>query len=292
MQMASVKKIAVTAASGSLGAAIIRAAIDLVGKENVIGLARTPANAAHLGVEIRAGDYNERDLLEVSLQGVNTLLLVSGNDDPSKRIDQHRNVIDAAKNAGVSKIVYTSVQGAEEDTAFSPVVSSNRQTEEDVRASGLDYVIGRNGIYIEPDVEYIDNYKERGVIANCAGDARCGYTTRSELAEAYAQMLTEKKHDGKTYNLHGEAITQSQLADYLNFAFGTHLTYQAMSVAEYRKERISELGPFMGEIIAGIYEGIRKGKLDNESHFEAAAGRPHQSWQSYFEGLKAKSVSP
>lgn len=286
------QKIAVTAASGSLGRAIIQAAIDLVGQDNVVGLARTPSKAAHLGVEIRAGDYNKRDLLEASLQGVGTLLLVSGNDDPSKRITQHRNAIEAAKNAGVSKIVYTSVQGAEEDTAFSPVVQSNRQTEDDVRSSGLRWAIGRNGIYIEPDVEYIEQYKERGVIANCAGDARCGYTTRSELAFAYARLLTEKKHDGHTYNLHGEAITQSQLASYLNVAFGTHLTYQPMSVAEYRKERISALGPFMGEIIAGIYEGIRKGKLDNESHFETAASRPHQGWQSYFEGLKAKRANP
>lgn len=292
MQTTPVQTIAITAASGSLGAAIIQAVTDLVGKENAIGLARTPSNAAHLGVEVRGGDYNDRDLLEASLQGVNTLLLVSGNDNPSKRIDQHRNVIEAAKRTGVSKIVYTSIQGAEAGTAFSPVVQSNRQTEADVKASGLDWVIGRNGIYIEPDVEYIDKYKERGVIANCAGDARCGYTTRSELAYAYARMLTEKKHNDKTYNLHGEAITQAQLADYLNFTFGTHLTYQPMSVAEYRKERISELGEFMGEIIAGIYEGIREGKLDNESHFERAAGRPHERWQSYFEGLKAAQVKP
>ena len=281
-------KIAVTSASGNLGAEIIKACIALIGKENVIGLARTPSKAAHIGIEIHPGDYNSRDDLEKSLQSIDTLLLVSGNDEPTKRIDQHRNVIQAAKTAGVKKIVYTSVQGAKEDTTFSPIVKSNRQTEEDIRNSGLEWVIGRNGIYIEPDIEYIEMYKKLGGIYNCAGDGRCGYTTRTELAYAYARMLTEKQHNGKTYNLHGEAITQYQLADYLNLTFGSNLIYEPITVEEYRQDRTTELGQFIGNIIAGIYEGIRKGKFDNPSHFSEAAGREHQSWKAYFEALRKR----
>ena len=206
-------------------------------------------------------------------------------DAPEKLIPQHRNVIDAAVSCGVSKIVYTSVQGPEGGTAFSPVVESNRQTEQDVRDSGLEWVIGRNGIYIEPDVEYIETYKSKGEIANCAGDGKCGYTTRSELAYAYARMLTESKHNASTYNLHGKPITQQQLAEYFNGAFGTKLVYRPMSVEDYRKERVAELGEFIGTVIAGIYEGILLGHYDSPSDFEAAAGRPHQSWDDYFDGL-------
>ena len=61
--------------------------------------------------------------------------------------------------------------------------------------SGREWVIGRNGICIEPDVEFIETYKSKGEIANCAGNGKCGYTTRSELAYAYARMLTEPKRD-------------------------------------------------------------------------------------------------
>ena len=279
------RRIAITSASGQLGSAIVKATIEIVGKENVIGLARTPSKAQSLGVEIRPGDYDSPKELENSLHGVDSVLLVSGMDAPDKRIGQHRNVIEAAKQAGVSKIVYTSIQGAEANTAFSPVVQSNRQTEEDVRNSGLQWVIGRNGIYIEPDVEYIDTYKQSGEIANCAGDGLCGYTTRGELAVAYARMLTEPKHDNQTYNLHGVAITQTELAQYLNEAFGTDLKYREMSVAEYREDRVAELGEFIGNVIAGIYEGIRNGACNNDSHFEKAAGRPHQSWDEYFRQL-------
>lgn len=282
-------KIAITAASGQLGSEIVKATCSLVGKENVIGLARTPAKAAELGVEVRKGDYNNQEELATSLRGVDTVLLVSGMDAPDKRISQHRNVIEAAKTAGVTKIVYTSVQGADEGTTFSPVIQSNRQTEQDIRDSGLQWAIGRNGIYIEPDVEYIENYKQAGEIANCAGEGKCGYTSRSELAYAYARMLTEDKHNGKTYNLHGEAITQAALAEYLNLAFGTKLTYRAMTIEEYQSDRVAELGDFMGTVIAGIYEGIREGKTNNPSDFLAAAGREHRSWQEYF--LLLKQVS-
>lgn len=278
-------KVAITAASGQLGSILVKATSSVIDKENVIGLARTPARATALGVDVRKGDYCDRKALEASLQGIDAVLLVSGNDAPDKRIAQHRNVIEAAKAAGVTKIVYTSVQGADEGTAFSPVIQSNRQTEQDVRDSGLAWAIGRNGVYIEPDVDYIETYKQAGEIANCAGEGKCGYTTRPELAYAYAKLLTEDKHNGKTYNLHGEAITQAALAEYLNLAFGTQLVYRAMTVEEYRHDRVAELGDFMGTVIAGIYEGIRAGKANNPSDFLAAAGREHQSWQDYFTHL-------
>ncbi|WP_285162944.1 SDR family oxidoreductase [Shewanella goraebulensis] len=282
--------IAITAASGQLGTAIVKALLAINPKENVIALARTPANARHLGVEVRPGDYNEPLQLEQSLQSIDVLLVVSGMDAPDKRIRQHRNVIEAAKKAGVRKIVYTSVQGAEENTAFSPVIQSNRQTEQDVRDSGLDWVIGRNGIYIEPDIEYIDSYKKLGFITNCANDGKCGYTTRSELGFAYACMLTNDKHNSQTYNLHGEALTQYQLADYMNQAFDTELTYKPMTVEEYQQDRIAELGDFIGTVIAGIYQGIQEGKANNPSHFVQAAGRAHISWDEYFTDFKSHNI--
>ncbi|WP_299691571.1 SDR family oxidoreductase [uncultured Vibrio sp.] len=279
-------KVAITAASGQLGGAIVKATAELLSSNQVIALARTPEKANHLGVEVRLGDYTQPDQFEQSLQGVDALLLLSGNEAPDQRIIQHRNVIAAAKRAGVSKIVYTSIQGAVQGTAFSSVVQSNRQTEQDVRESSLEWVIGRNGIYIEPDVEYVDNYKKLGGIINCAGDARCGYTSRSELAYAYAKMLTEDKHNGQTYNLSGEAITQQQLASYINGVFGTTLEYKAVSFEEFRSMSIEGLGEFVGNIIGGIYQGISLGKVDNPSDYERAAGRRHQTWTDYFATLK------
>ena len=270
-------KIAVTSVSGQLGSAIAKQLIQDFGKENIIGIARTPQNAKHLGIEVRKGDYNSREEFNEALSGVEAVLLVSGMDKPEKRIQQHRNVIEAAKQNGVKKMVYTSIIGAEENNAFSPIVQSNRQTEKDVRDSGMEWSIGRNGIYIEPDLEYIDTYVKEGEIRNCAGNGKCGYTSRTELGYAYAKMLTEDKHNGKIYNLMGKPITQAQLAENINEVYGTNLVYKSVSVEAYAEERKSELGDFMGTIIAGIYEGILKGAYHIESDFEKAAGRPHKS---------------
>jgi len=278
--------IAVTAVSGQLGGEIAKAVVAMDSAEAIVGLARTPEKAKGLGIEIRPGDYDDRDRLRASLVGVETVLLVSGMAAPEDRIGQHRNVIEAAKDAGVTKIVYTSVQGADEGTSFSPIVRSNRQTEADIRASGLDWAIGRNGIYIEPDLDYIDHYKTAGEIANSAGDGRCGYTTRGELGYAYARMLMGSEHNSRTYLLHGETLTQADLAAHLNRAFGTELTYRAMSVEAYKAERIGELGDFLGTVVAGIYQGIREGAFDAPSDFARAAGRPHQSWDDYFRAIK------
>ncbi|WP_096086835.1 SDR family oxidoreductase [Agaribacterium haliotis] len=279
-------KIAVTAASGKLGSAIVKAVRELKSREDLIALARTPAKVQSLGVEVRPGDYNDKQALKQSLQGIDTVLLVSGMGEPKKRIGQHRNVIDAAKDAGVKKIVYTSVQGAEAGTAFSPVIQSNRQTEADIKASGLQWVIGRNGIYIEPDIDYLDSYVKAGGIYNCAGDKKCGYTNRPELAYAYAKMLSEDKHNGQIYNLHGQSLSQAELATYLSKRFNVDLAYHAVSFEKYRQDRINELGKFLGTVIAGIYQGIAMGKADNPSHYQLAAGREHQSWDSYFLSLK------
>ncbi len=277
--------IAVTAASGQLGGAIVRELVRTVGAASVVALARTPENASGLGVEVRPGGYDDRAQLEVSLAGVDAVLLVSGMDGPDDRVQQHRNVIDAARAAGVAKIVYTSIQGAEEGTAFSPVVRSNRQTEADVRDSGLAWAIGRNGIYIEPDVEYIDTYKASGEVANSAGDGKCGYTTRAELAHAYARLVSGSDHDGRTVNLHGEAITQTRLVALLNATFGTRLTYRPMTDEAFIADRSAELGPFIGPIIGGIYQGIRNGAYDVPSDFAAVTGRPHLTWEDYFASL-------
>lgn len=270
-------KIAVTTAGGQLGQAIIRNVKKEIGKENVIGIARTPEKALHLDVEIRKGDYNNREELGVALKDVQAVLLVSGLDAPEKRIVQHRNVIEAAKANKVQKIVYTSIIGDPGKTTFAPIIKSNRQTEDDIMTSGLDWVIGRNGLYIEPDLEYVAEYEKAGVISNSAGDGKCGYTSRAELGYAYANMLLNDQHHGHIYNLVGESISQAELAALINQVYGTKLAYQPISVEEFTSDRIAALGDFYGTVIGGIYEGIKNGAFDLPSDFKKATGRAHKS---------------
>ncbi len=281
-------KIAVTAANGQLGSSVVNELKKQIGKNNVIGIVRSPEKATHLGVEVRKGDYNNPNDFNTALSGIDRVLLISGMDDPQKRIQQHRNVIEAAKKNGVKKIVYTSIVGDEEKNAFSPVVQSNRLTEEDVKNSGLDWSIGRNGIYIEPDLEYIDTYIKEGEIRNCAGDGKCAYTSRVELGYAYTKMLIQDIHNNSTYNLVGDPISQKELVELINQVYNTQLLYNPISVDDYAKERKLELGEFIGAVITGIYKGINDGVYNIHSDYEKAAGRPFKSTIEMIKSFKYK----
>jgi NAD(P)H dehydrogenase (quinone) len=268
-------KLAVTAASGQLGSAIVKEAVTQLGSKNVIGIARNPEKAAHLGVEIRHGDYKNMEQFGMALKGIEVVLLVSGMDAPDKRIEQHLNVIRAARRAGVRKLVYTSIFGKQGRSAFDPIIASNRQTEKDIMDSGIDWAIGRNGLYLEADLEYLDHYFADGKISNSAGDGRCAYTSRDELARAYLEMITRNDLNGSVYNLAGEAITQQELVDAINKVYGSDLVYEPMSAEAFRQDRNAAHGEFLGTIIAGIYEGISKGAFDIESDYRKVMGRDH-----------------
>ena len=265
---------AVTAASGALGTAIINRLVLEIGGENVIALARTVSKVnAPEKVEVRPGDYEKPEELRESLAGVDTLLMVSGNAPPAERIKQHQNVVDAAKAAGVRKLVYTGIAAVGE----SPIAAMSKDTEDYIRDSGLEWAVGRNGLYLEPDLEYIETYVKEGGIINCAGNGRCCYTSRGELADAYVKMITEDSLTGGTYNLGGEAITQDELADIMNEVFGTSLKYREMDPEDYEADRKAELGDFMGKVIAEIYRGIRAGLNEFPSDYSKVVGRPHKT---------------
>jgi NAD(P)H dehydrogenase (quinone) len=272
-------KAAITAASGRLGSEIIQATVALIGKENVIAVARNLEKVKTLNVEARVGDYDNIAELKAAFSEVDIALLVSGMAPPDKRIIQHKNVIDAAKRAGVNRMVFTSIVGSNKSGNFNPIIESMRQTEEYMKNSGMDWTVGRNGLYMEPDLEYLDNYIQAGIISNCAADGKCGYTSRKELAFAYAKIIANPGHESSTYNLTGPAITQHQLAELFNEVFGSRLHYEPVSVEDYEKDRKEALGEFMGKIVAGIYEGIRNNDFDVRSDFEKVTGRPHTTYQ-------------
>jgi NAD(P)H dehydrogenase (quinone) len=279
-------RVAITASKGSLGTAILSQLVNSIGKENIIALARTPDKIKIPGLKVMEGDYNNKAHFEEAFQGVDTILIISGMDHPDKRILQHQNIINASVSTGVKKIVYTSIIGKHGDSTFDPIIKSNRQTEQDIKNSGLEYIIGRNGLYIEPDMEYLENYIKDQKILNCAGNGLCSYTTRSELAFAYTKMILTNKKNGNTYNLTGEAITQVQLTVFFNDILGTDLKFEDIEPGKYLDIQKEINGDFLGSIITGIYTKIRNGEFNVRSDFSEIAEREHISWFDYFNDYK------
>ncbi|KJC63997.1 SDR family oxidoreductase [Agreia bicolorata] len=225
---------AVTGASGPFGRHAIASLIESgVAAGDIVALVRTPSKVADLaeqGVEVRTADYSAPDTLAGALAGVDALLLVSGSE-VGQRVAQHTNVIEAAKAAGVSRIVYTSVLRA--DTTELVLAPEHKATEEALRASGVAFTILRNGWYIENYLGQVEQYRATGEIVGASGDGRVSAATRADFAAAAAAALVQQGHENAVYELGGApAFTMSDLAAALSSATGTTIVYRDVTPEE------------------------------------------------------------
>jgi NAD(P)H dehydrogenase (quinone) len=222
--------IGVTAATGHLGRLVVE---KLKGKTGgaIIALVRSPAKAEGLGIAVREADYTKPATLKPALEGVDTLLLISGSE-VGHRAAQHHNVIEATKAAGVKRIVYTSLLHA--DVSPISLAAEHRQTEAELKASGVPHTILRNGWYIENHTGAIGGALAGGAVIGSAGHGKFSSAAGADCAEAAAVALVGKDHQGKTYELAGdEAYTLSDFAAELSRQTGKTIPYKNLPVAEY-----------------------------------------------------------
>ena len=161
--------IAVTAATGQLGRLVVAKLKAKRPASEIVALARHPAKAADLGVAVREADYSKPETLAKALAGVDTLLLISSSEI-GQRVAQHRNVIEAAKKAGVKRIVYTSLLRA--DSTPLSLGEEHRATEADLKASGVPFTILRNGWYTENYTGAIGGALAGGAYVGTSGEGK------------------------------------------------------------------------------------------------------------------------
>jgi NAD(P)H dehydrogenase (quinone) len=273
-------KVAVTAASGGLGTATLKYLIEEIGAENVCAVARCPDRVTTPNIEKRRGDYQSPRELTEAFSGIDTVVMISAPVGDWDRIAMHRNVIDAAKQAGVRKVLYTSVvgNGLEEDTWFWKTQQINRQAEVDLRESGLEWVVARNGLYIEKDLAHIVHAKSAGVYHNIVGDGKCGYISVDELAYATMKLAIDNNSNEQIFNLVGETLTQAQLVELANQVFDMDVRYEVITdeenIVELMKDpKIAVRGEKVAKMLTGCFQAVRIGAFDVESDFERATGR-------------------
>lgn len=288
--------IAVTAASGRLGRATLRELAAQFPALPRVAVVRDPARLAGMaGVEVRRGDYGDLDSMVEALRGVTAMVLVSAPAiGGSDRITLHRNAIEAARRAGVRRVVYTSVigNGTELRTPFAATQAVNRQTEADLMATDLEWIVARNGFYLDIDVEHMRKANERGWYASSSGEGRCGYISIAELAYATAQLVAGSRAARRIYNLVGESISVPDLTRLANRVFGLNVEYRLISDEEKLASARHDLrvlargGEEIAQMFTGLMQGQRLGAFDVPSDFEAAAGRPCLSMRAMLESLR------
>ncbi|SWW95032.1 SDR family oxidoreductase [Klebsiella pneumoniae] len=257
--------IAITGATGHLGQLVIEKLKQKVDASEIVALVRTPAKAAGLGVATREADYTRQDTLDVALKGVDTLLLISGNEIGQRAV-QHENVIRAAVKNGVKRIVYTSWLHA--DKSPLNLAPEHVQTEQALKNSGLDYTILRNGWYSENYTGSIAPALGLGAFYGSAGEGKISSAPREDYAEAAVVALTGQGHEGKTYELAGdEFYTLTDLAAEITAQSGKDIPYRNIPEADYAAAlKNAGLPDGFAEAIASWDTGASQNALFDDSH--------------------------
>ncbi|QGF24578.1 NAD(P)H-binding protein [Raineyella fluvialis] len=267
--------LAVTGATGHLGGLVIDHLLDRgTPAAEVVALVRDPAKASDLaarGVDVRGFDYDRPD--PSALTGVDSMLLVSGTA-VGQRLPQHTAVVDAAVEAGVGRLVYTSAPRA--DASINPVAPDHKATEEYLGASGLPHVILRNGWYHENFLADLDAAAHTGQVLTAAGDGRVASASRSDLAEAAAVVLAGEE-TGRTYTLTGDvAWSFEDLAGDFSAVLEREVT--AVQVApEEKSAALAGAGLDSGLIgfLVAVDDAIAAGELaDRTGELAALIGHP------------------
>lgn len=255
--------ILVTGATGHLGRLTVEQLLRIgYPADEVVATGRGVDRLADLaaqGVQTRSLSYDDRDSLAGVLADAEVVLLVSGSE-LGRRTEQHAHVVDAAIEAGVKRLVYTSAPHA--DTSDLVVAPEHRATEQYLLASGLEYTLLRNGWYTENYLAVVEQARETGVVLGSAGDGRVASASRADYAAAAAATLVETGHENRVYELTGDvAWNYDELAAAIGDVVGRAVRYQEVEGAEHLRILTeaglpAELAGFLVAIDKDIRDGL------------------------------------
>ena len=254
--------IVVTGATGHLGRHVLEQLLEKVPADRITAVVRDEARAADLaerGVRLAVADYNSPETFGDVFSAGDKVLLISGNEFDKGRVGQHKAVIEAAKAAGVALLAYTSAPGS----LTAALADDHRGTEEALLASGVPYVLLRNGWYHENYTENLAPVLEHGAVVQAAGEGRISSASRADYAAAAVAVLTGEGHENKRYELGGdESWSFAEYAAEVSRRAGREIAYRAVSVEEYVRALVAAGVPEpMAEILGGVETSTEKGEL-------------------------------
>ena len=270
--------ILITGATGQLGRLVIDSLLERGAEpQSIVAGARDTAKASDLaarGIRVVELDYDSPATVKAAVDGVDSVLLISGSA-VGQRVAQHQAVIDAAKEASVAKLVYTSAPKA--TTSDLVLAPEHKATEELIAASGIPSVILRNNWYTENYAGSLAQATESGVLAASVGEGRVASASRRDFADAAAVVLLEDGHTGSVYELGGDVAWDfADLAAAMTEVSGRPVEYQSLST-EQHAAALSEAGLDAGTVgfVTALDAGIRGGALaDTDGTLARLIGRP------------------
>ncbi len=255
--------IVVTGANGQLGRAIVEGLLTRLPANRIVASVRDPAKATVLadrGVHVRAGDFAEPDGLAAAFAGATQVLIVSAYQLGKTALQLHHAAIEAAREAGARRVLYTSHMGAREASPFAPA-PDHAATEAFLAEGGVPFTSLRHGFYAESALYLIGRGFEASEI-RAPEDGPVSWTARADLAEADAIVLAEEgRLDGITPPLTApEAFTMAELAAIASELTGREIKRVMVSDDAWREAKVAEgVPPPLAEMLLGAYRAARRG---------------------------------
>lgn len=252
--------IAVTGATGGLGRLTIDALRERVSPDRIIAIARDPEKARTLpdDISVRIADNENPAELRSAMDGLDTLLLISGNEF-GKRMRQHRNVIEAAREHEVAHLVYTSAPHASTSDDF--ITREHRATETLIRESGLPHTILRMNSYHENYLDPLQEAQATGELIGSVHDGRVASAAKRDYGEAAAIALLSDP-DNAVYELTGDvAWNYDDLAAAMSTALATPVAYRDLTTEQHRELLLARgvdpaTADFLTQLDADLARGV------------------------------------
>lgn len=256
--------IVVTGATGHYGRKVVEGLISRVPASNLGVSVRDPEKATGLtakGIRVEKASFAEPATLAAAFDGAEQVLLVSANVLGDEAIRLHGSAIQAAKDAGVKRILYTSHQAAS-PTSKVAFARDHAATEELLKASGVDFVSLRNGFYAESSLYQLGGIQATGKLA-LPGDGNVSWTLRDDLAQAaVSALINTSLFQGITAPLTASrTYTFAEIAGLAAGALNREVVFELISAETYRQAALQRGFP---EPMVGMLLSMFAAIHDNE----------------------------
>ncbi len=282
-------KINVMAAGGQLGQEVLQALLDQnVLPEDIIASVRTPAKMqdwAAKGIQVRKADYDVFETMIAAFQDTEILLLIPSIVPVEPRVQQHGSAVNAARAAGVKRILFSSLTTAIPESRFfvSPFLL---YAESKIRVNPMDWTLLRNTMYLDPVADWMPELVEMGRLPYPVKSGKVAYTSRNMIAQATAMACIQSGHSHKIYELTGnQALSMEEMAELIAKVTGTPIRFDSITDQEYVdicRTGHEEVPEYLIEILTSIYWAVDNGEFARATdHIERLTGSAPESPQTY-----------
>jgi NAD(P)H dehydrogenase (quinone) len=236
----------VTGVGGYVGAQTAQRLMERVPASQITVTSRSDAVLAEWrakGARPCKADYNDKASLIEAFRDAEAVFLVSAMEVGEKRQAQHRNAVEAAKEAGVKRVVYTSFLGAGDPSINSFEIADHRFTEKLILDSGLGWNFMRNSQYGDAMAENQAAIAiTTGKSIGNTGDGRVAFITRDDVAAVAAALIAGKGDRNRAYDVTGpESVSWREVA-----ALVSELSGAAIEVVDLSDEQMYAMWDSLG----------------------------------------------